>query len=110
MNSKILLWQTYKYIFLKYRLIKAAKIDSDRKKKEDSLTNISLRFSKKRRILSVRSVTSEVAILEKRTIGVRVLEDYFITNFNISDTSSEENKIFLSKVKNDVNCNINSKD
>ena len=80
------------------------------KKKEDSLTNISLRSSKKRRILSVKSVTLEVTILKKRTVDVRVLEDYLITNFNISDTSSEKNKIFLSKAKNDINYNINSKD
>ena len=95
---------------MKYRSIKAVKLSLDRKKKEDPLTNLSSRFSKKRRTLSVRSATSEVATLEKRIVGVRALEDYFTTNFNVSDTSSEEDEIFLSKAENNIDYNVNFED
>jgi hypothetical protein len=97
----------YKYVFLKYRSTKAAKLLSDTKKKKNSLVHLSFRSSKKRRISSIKSITSEVTILNRQTVNVRAL-DYFMTIFNVSNTSSEENESFVSEIESNVDCQINS--
>jgi hypothetical protein len=64
----------YKYVFLKYRSTKTAKLLSDIKKKKNSLVYLSFRSSKKRHISSIESITYEVTILKQQTAKIRALD------------------------------------
>jgi hypothetical protein len=98
----------YKFVFLKYWSTKAAKLLSDTKKKKNSLVYLSFRSSKKRRISSIESITSEVTILKQQIANIRAL-DYFMTIFNVLNISSEVNKSFVSEIKSNVDYQINLK-